>query len=331
MPQAIRFSRFGKAHDVAEVIDLPDPGAPGEGEVSIDVEAAPINPADLLQFEGKYGAEPPPLPVWAGGEGVGKVTALGPGVTHLKIGDRVMLLFAGRGNWRQKVKAKAGKLFALPPADALQLAMLTVNPPTAWLMLTQFVAPQAGAWVIQNAGNSGVGHSVIKLAKTLGLRSISVVRRPELIDELTKLGADAVLVDGPDLAARVAAITGKEARPKLGIDAVGGEGTRRLGQSLGDGGVVVNYGLLSGQPCQLDAGEVVFRDVSLRGFWLARWFATATPEQMRETYGKLIGLIANGTIHVEVEATYGLADAAKALAHAAKEGRKGKILFTPNS
>lgn len=331
MVTALRFSRFGKAHDVVEIVELPDPGAPGEGEVVVDVEASPINPSDLLQFEGRYGAEPPPLPVYAGGEAVGIVSEVGAGVTHLAAGDRVLLLFAGRGNWRTRVKVKAERLFSLPDADPLQLAMLAVNPATAQRMLEDFVKLAPGEWVIQNAANSGVGHSLIKLAKAAGLRTLNVVRRAELAPELEALGADAVLVDGPDLAARVAARTGKAARPRLAIDAIAGEATLRLGQSVADAGTVVNYGLLSGNPCTLSAADVVFRDVTLRGFWLARWFATATPQQLKSTYSALAALVADGTIHVPVEAAYPLVRAADALAHAAREGRSGKVLITPNA
>lgn len=327
--KAVRYSSFGKPHEVAELIDLPDPGQPGEGEVLIDVEASAINPADLLQFEGKYGASPPPLPVMAGGEGVGIVRMVGPGVTHLKTGDRVLLLFAGRGNWRTSLVAKAAKLFALPQADPLQLAMLTVNPPTALLMLKNFVALKPGDWVIQNAGNSGVGQNVIALGKRMGLRTISVVRRPEQVAELKQAGGDEVLVDGPDLALRVLSLTGADAKPKLGIDAVAGSATARLGQALTDGGVVVNYGMMSGQPCEMPPGDVVFRDIALRGFWLARWFATAKPEEMMATYGELVQRVVDGTIHVAVEATYPLEQIKDALAHAGRESRKGKILITP--
>lgn len=330
MIKAVRYSQLGKADDVAELVDLPDPGQPKDGEALIDVEASPINPADLLQFEGKYGATPPTLPVMAGGEGVGIVREVGPGVTHLKAGDRVLLLFAGRGNWRNSLIAKAAKLFALPPGvDPLQVAMLTVNPPTAMLMLQNFAALKSGDWVIQNAANSGVGHSVIALAKRRGLRSINVVRRAELAADLQAMGADSVLVDGPDLPTRVKSLTGADALPKLAIDAVAGEATGRLAQSLAEGGVVVNYGMLSGQPCAMPPGDVVFRDISLRGFWLARWFVTAGADEMRKVYGELTKLIAAGTIHVAVEATYPLERIKDALAHAARSGRKGKILITP--
>lgn len=325
---AVRFSRFGKPHEVVELVDLPDPGSPGEGEVTIDMEACPINPADLLQFEGRYGAEPPPLPVFPGGEGVGVVREAGPGVAHLAAGDRVLLLFAGRGNWRTRLKAKAASLFPLPAADPLQLSMLTVNPATAQLMLTQFATLQPGDWVIQNAANSGVGHGVIALARASGLRTVNVVRRADLAPALKAAGAEMVLVDGPDLRDRVIEVTGKAQRPRLGIDAVAGEATLRLAQSLGDGGVVVNYGMLSGVPCAVSPADVVFRDVSLRGFWLSRWFATAPLEERRAVYARLTALVADGTIRVPVEATYPLARVAEALAHAAREGRGGKILLT---
>jgi len=328
--KAVRFSRFGPAHEVAELVDVDEPGAPGPGEVLLEIERSSINPADLLQFEGRYGAAPPKLPVWAGGEAVARVIEAGAGVTHLKAGDRVLALLAARGNWRPRTKAPAARLFALPEADIEQLAMLGVNPPTAWLMLHDFVQLAPGDWVIQNAGNSGVGQAVIQFARRLGWRTVSVVRRDEQVAALRALGGDLVLVDGPDLAARVIEATGG-ARPRLGIDAVAGEATRRLGRAMADGGIVVNYGMLSGDACALDPGDVVFRDVSLRGFWLARWFATVPLEQQHALYRQLGAAIADGALRVEVEAVYPLAKVTEALAHAARPGRSGKVLIAPNA
>ena len=328
--KAVRFSTFGPAHEVAELVDLPEPDAPGPGEVLLEIERSSINPADLLQFEGRYGAVPPKLPVWAGGEAVARVLETGEGVTHLKPGDRVLALLAVRGNWRARAKANASRLFALPEADLDQLAMLGVNPPTAWLMLHDFVKLEAGDWVIQNAGNSGVGQAVIQFSKRLGWKTVSVVRRDEQVAPLKAIGADAVLVDGPDLAARVNAATGG-AKPRLGIDAVAGDATRRLGKALADGGTVVNYGMLSGDPCALDPGDVVFRDLSLRGFWLARWFATRPLDEQHALYRQLGAAVADGTLRVEVEKVYPLAQVKEALAHAARPGRGGKVLLAPNA
>ncbi|MEI7445169.1 MAG: zinc-dependent alcohol dehydrogenase family protein [Burkholderiales bacterium] len=327
---AVRFSTFGLAHEVAELVDVPEPDAPGPGEVLLEIERSSINPADLLQFEGRYGAVPPKLPVWAGGEAVARVLQAGEGVTHLKPGDRVLALLAVRGNWRARAKANAARLFALPEGDLDQLAMLGVNPPTAWLMLHDFVTLAPGDWVLQNAGNSGVGQAVIQFAKRLGWKTASVVRRDGQVAPLKALGADVVLVDGPDLAERVHAATGG-VKPRLGIDAVAGEATRRLGKALADGGTVVNYGMLSGQPCALDPGDVVFRDLSLRGFWLARWFATRPLDEQHALYRQLGGAIADGTLRVNVEKVYPLSQVKEALAHAARPGRGGKVLLAPNA
>ena len=202
-----QLSRFGRADEVIELVEQPDPGAPGAGEVLIEAELFPVDPADLENLAGNYGATPPDLPMVVGTEGVGLVAMVGPGVTHLKLGDRVLL--PGPGAWRERVICSAAALFALPTGvDPRQLAMLRVNPPTAHLLLHRYVPPQPGRWVVQNAANSGVGHLVVKLAHEVGLSVVSVVRRADLVEPLRAAGADVVVVDGPDLDERVREATG---------------------------------------------------------------------------------------------------------------------------
>ena len=314
----MQFTRFGVPHEVAEIVEVAEPGAPGPGRVNVKVLASPINPADLLNMEGRYGAVPPKLPMTQGAEGVGRVTAVGEGVSNVKVGDLVTP--PARGLWRDMVQGPAAGLVALPPqADLLQLAMLRANPATAWVMLVDFV--------IQNAAKSAVGRHLIRLSKHKGWRTVNVVRRASLVDELTAIGADVVLVDGDDLAERVAERTGGRL-PRLAIDAIGGEAVRRLAQATADEGVVVNYGLLSNEPLMIDARETVFRDITLRGFWLAKWFQVTPPAEIGRTYAFLGEMIAKGELSVPVEATYDLSDVKAAVAHAAREGRDGKIVIT---
>lgn len=327
--KVMQFSRFGIPHEVVELVEVDAPGAPGPGRVNVQVLASPINPADLLNMEGRYGAEQPPLPMTQGAEGVGRVTAVGEGVDNVKVGDLVTP--PARGLWREQVQGPARGLVPLPAeADLLQLAMLRANPATAWLMLTKYVTLEAGDFVIQNAANSAVGRHLIRLARASGWKSVNVVRRPELVAELTELGADVVLVDGPDLAERVAEATGGNL-PKLAIDAIGGSAVQRLAQATADRGTVVNYGLLSGEPLMIDARETVFRDITVRGFWLAPWFTEATPQEIGETYRFLSEKVVSGDLFVPVEATYDLSQVADALRHAAREGRDGKIIITMGS
>lgn len=323
---AAQVNAFGRPDVAIEVVELADPGEPGMDEVIIDAEFAPINPADLLNLEGKYGAAQPKLPMIPGAEGVGRIVKTGSAVRHVKPGDRVLL--PGPGCWRERFKAPGKVVFALPEGiDPKQLAMLRVNPPTAYLMLHQFVAPKPGQWVIQNAANSGVGHCLIRLARRAGVKTINVVRREELVAPLRAFGGDVVLTDGPDLDARVRAAIGEAALP-LAIDAVGGSGTQRLARCVSDGGTVVNYGVLSGEPCMLDGRETVFRDVRLHGFWLRKWFADTPPAQIAALYGELASRLADGTLAVEVEAVYPIRKIKEAVAHAARSGRSGKILIS---
>jgi len=323
---AAQVRAFGRPEQAIEVVEQADPGDPGPDEVVVETELVPINPADLLNLEGKYGAVPPPLPMTPGAEGVGKIAKTGEAVRHLKRGDRVLL--PGPGCWRERIKAPGKAVFALPGGvDPQQLAMLRVNPPTAHLMLHQFVAPKADLWVIQNAANSGVGHCLIRLARRAGVKTVNVVRREELVKPLQAFGGDLVLTDGPDLDARVRKAIGDAPLP-LAIDAVGGAGTQRLARCVNEGGTVVNYGMLSGEPCMIDARDTVFRDVRLHGFWLRKWFVDTPPAQIAALYRELAASVADGTLAVEVEAVYPIHRIKEAVAHAARGGRTGKILVS---
>jgi len=281
----------------------------------------------VLTLTGQYGMLPP-LPAVGGNEGVGRVAALGDGVTSVAVGQRVLLPI-GSGTWASHLVAPAAGLIPLPPiGDPLQLAMMAVNPPTASLLLSDFVTLAPGDWVIQNAANSGVGEYVIQLAKRRGFRTVNVVRRQDAIAPLQAVGGDVVLVDGPDLEKRVADATG-HAKIRLGFDCVGGSATDRIARSLAIGGTVVNYGALSGEACKIAPGSFVFRDVTLRGFWLAFWFRNASPEQQRAVFGEIASLIATGALSASVHATYPLSQIKDAVAAASAGGRNGKILLVP--
>jgi len=328
--KAVLVTRFGPAAEVAEVAEVRDPGLPGPGQVLLDILAAPINPSDFLVFQGRFGPTPPPLPAPAGGEAVGEVAALGEGVTNLKIGDRILALHAGRGNWRQRVLAPAAGVRALPAAaDPLQLAMLAVNPATALHMLTRFVTLSPGDWLVQNAGNSAVGHCVIWLARQRGLRTVSVVRRADQVAPLLATGGDVVVVDGHDLPDRVtAAIGGQPIR--LALDAVAGTATTRLARCLSPRGTLVVYGLLSSPDCAVPASELVFRDLTLRGYWFTPWFEHASNADRAALYAELGQYVVDGTICVAIEACYPLERVRDALAHAARPDRSGKVVLLPN-
>jgi NADPH:quinone reductase-like Zn-dependent oxidoreductase len=323
----VQFAAFGTPREVAECVEVPDVGAPGPDEVVIEVEAFPINPADLLTISGGYAVRPQ-LPATLGAECVGRIAAVGAAVQGLAEGDRVINL--GRDNWCQRRRVPAAQALKVPAdADVLQLAMLKVNPATALLMLRNYVALQPGDWVIQDAANSGVGTNLIRLANADGIRTVNVVRRSSLAGPLQAIGADVVLVDGEDLAARVQGATGGAAI-RLAIDAIGGAIVLRLADCLAEGGTVVNYGLLSGQPCQLGAHHTIFKSITLTGFWLQKALTSMARPDVEALYADLAARVADGTLRVEIEATYPIEQIEAALAHAERAGRAGKILVLPN-
>jgi len=309
-----------------ECVEFPDPVL-AEGQALVQVLAAPINPSDVLTLTGEYGMLPP-LPAIGGNEGVGKVVAHGPGVSSPPIGQTV-LLPRGAGTWATHVVGEAQRLMPLPnEADPLQLAMMVVNPPTASLMLSEFVDLKPGDWVIQNAANSGVGEYLVQLARLRGLKTVNLVRRESAVAAVKAAGADVVLVDGPGLDLRVAEATG-QAAIHLAIDAIGGQATNRLAGCVAEGGTLVNYGLMSGEDCVVSPRSFIFRDVTLRGFWLALWFRKATPPQQMAMFGAIGKLIATGQLKARIQATYDLPQIKQAVAAAAAGERDGKILIVP--
>lgn len=325
--KVVQFDTFGPAHQVARIVEFPEPEPCAAGEVLVEVEAFPINPVDLLTIAGSY-ATRPPLPAVPGSEALGRVVAIGDDVSHVAPGDRVLMM--SRENWAQRKKIRAGEAIRIDvDADPLQLAMLKINPPTAYLMLTRYRELAAGDWVIQNAANSGVGTYLIRLAAALGIRTINVVRRDDVAASLQERGADVVLVDGPDLEERAQAAVGDGNLP-LAIDAVAGDATGRLAACLAEGGVVVNYGLLSGMPCAVDPHHIVFRGITLTGFWLVKFLTAMSSEERGSLYADLAERVAAGGMSVDVEAVYPMDEVGAALEHASRSARGGKVLVTPN-
>jgi NADPH:quinone reductase-like Zn-dependent oxidoreductase len=324
--KAVRFSAFGPPLDVVQVVDE-SPGPLAPGEALVEVLATPINPSDVMTLTGVYGVLPK-LPAVPGNEGVGRVVEV-LGSDAVKPGQHVFLPM-GSGTWRTHLKARADRLVGVPPGgDLKQLSMLSINPPTADLLLREFVQLQPGEWVIQNAANSGVGRYLITLAKRAGFRTVNVVRREELVAELKALGADVVVVDGPELPKLVREATGG-APVRLGIDAVGGSATTRLGDAIAPRGVVVNYGAMSNKGPSLSAMATIFKDVTLRGFWLVNWFNRASREEQHALMERLTKLIVDGVLHAPVEGTFPLDNIKDALTRAMEGGRQGKVLLTPN-
>ena len=322
--KAALYEAHGNPAEVLRVVELPWP-EPAANEVVVKTLAAPINPADLNSIEGKYPIKAP-LPATPGMEGAGAVVEVGSDVRDLAIGTQVILPH-NFGTWREVAVIAAEKLVATPPEiDAIQAAMLKVNPITAWRMIHDFVSLRPGDWLIQNAANSGAGECVIQIARELGIKTVNVVRRPELVQELRSLGGDAVLVDGENLRDEVAEATDK-APIRLALNAVGGDNALRVAKCLASDGTMVTYGAMSLQPLCVPNGMFIFKNLRFTGFWVNKWYEAATPQERAETFAPLFEMAKRGLLRTKVEKTYPISETQAAIAHASQNKRSGKIVF----
>ena len=315
----------------SEVVELrpQDRPVPGPGEVLIRMLVAAINPADLNFIEGTYGSKPN-LPCVPGMEGVGMIEELGNDVAGLEVGAAVLPLQTP-GAWAQWRILGPDQIYVLPPGiDPQQAALLRVNPPTAWGLLHSAGPLPAGSWVAQNAASSAAGHCVIRIAGSLGLKSLNFVRRAESIPVCQALGADLVFTDDAEgLAAAKAAMAERGlASPVLALNAVGGDSALRLLDLLGQGGTHITYGAMGRQALKVPNGMLIFKGLTLRGFWLTMWKASLTPAVLASIHQRLIQLLQEGKLHQQIAATYPLEEYRAALEHAARNARNGKVLLT---
>lgn len=318
------YERHGNPADVLHVESRPWP-TPAAGEAIVKTRAAPINPADLNQIEGKYPIRAE-LPATPGFEGAGAVIDIGVNVTNIAPGALVILPH-NVGTWRDAVAVKADELVVVPAGiEPVYAAMLKINPMTAWRLLHDYVDLEKGDWLIQNAANSAAGRAVVHIAHELGYKTVNVVRRAELIDELHAEGGDVVLVDGENLREEVKAAT-SEAPIRLGLNAVGGDSALRLANCLAPESTLVTYGAMSLQPLKIPNGLLIFKDLRFRGIWINKWYDNATKQERMEAFRPLFEMAKRGLLRTKVEKTYPLIEAKAAVTHAAQGKRSGKIIF----
>lgn len=323
----IRFESFGQPSRVVNIVDVPQIATPAAWEIVVDIEAFPIHFADLAMLSGKYG-KLPKLPATIGMEAVGKVSQCGSQVKEIAPGDRVIIV--ANDNWAQQRKVPVAAVHKIPDSISIeQAALLKVNPATAYLLLNHFVELQSGDWIIQNAPLSSVGSCVIQLARARGIRTINVVRRADQIPQVLELGGDIVIEDRPDLASRIT--TARNAPVRLALDAVAGSGVQRMAECLSEGSKIVNYGMLSGEPCQLSADQTIFRGISLHGFWLSKTLNRLSLVERKTLFETLTQLMLDGKLQMQVDSTYPFSQIATALRHAEQGQRKGKILVRVDS
>ena len=316
--------QFGDPAQVLLLSDSPVP-EPGPGEVRIRMQLAPIHNHDLWTIRGQYGYKPT-LPAIGGSEGLGVVDALGAGVEGIAVGQRVATASA-RGTWAEYFVAPARMVIPMPDAIADETAAQLIAMPLSALMLLEFLQVERGRWIVQNAANGAVGKTLAMLAAARGIRVLSLVRRDAGVDELAAIGVDNVVSTAtPGWMDAAKALLG-DALASAAVDSVSGQASAELVALLGENGMLVSFGAMSGEPMQVPSGDAIFRGVTMKGFWGSRVSRDMSVADKRRLVGELIQRALDGELRLPVDAIHDLADAANAAAASLQPGRNGKVLL----
>jgi len=321
--QSTRFRKFGHPPDMLEAIDSPTP-QPAAGQVRVRLLLAPIHNHELWTVRGNYGVRPP-LPATGGSEACGIVDALGDGVEGIVLGQRVAV--AGiLGTWAEYFLAPAKALVPLPDRIDDATAAQLLSMPVSALMLLESLALQPGQWIIQNAANGAVGKTLAMIARQRGVAVINLVRNKKAGAQLSELGLPHVIAtDAPDWKKTLRAPP--DGAPIVaGIDSIGGSASGDLLGLLGDGGILVSFGSMSGEPMQVSSGDLIFKQATIRGFWASR-VTEVNGKSRVDLVREIISLALQGALPLPVEAIYPLADIKAAATAALAGGRRGKILL----
>ncbi len=324
--RALLQPQFGDPAEVLSVQEVPAP-EPGPGQVLVRVLLSPIHNHDLWTVRGSYGFKPE-MPARAGTEAVGVVEALGEGVEHLVIGQRVAT-GGSFGAWAELIVAPAAGLVPVPDEMPDEAAAQLVSMPFSAIALIDFLEVSEGDWIVQNAANGAVGRLVAQLAAARGVNVLGLVRRADGVEELRDQGIERIVATDDDgWRDRVRQLVG-DAPIVAGVDSVGGSAAGDVVSLLAEDGVLVVFGAMASPTLQIASGDVIFKQVVVKGFWGSKVFPAMDREKRGRLMGELMSGIASGTLTVPVEKVYSLDEIADAARASAEPGRRGKILLRP--
>ena len=322
MPKAIRLSRTG-GPEVLEYVDV-EVGPPGPGEAQVRHHAVGLNFIDIYFRTGLY---PTPLPSGLGTEGAGVVTALGEGVTHLKVGDRVAYAGGPQGSYSELRNMPAVKLVRLPKSIDFETgAAMMLKGMTVQYLFRRTYKLQKGQTILFHAAAGGVGLIAMQWAKALGVTVIGTVGSEEKAALARRFGCDhTILYKRENIVERVREITGGAMVPVV-YDSVGKDTFQASIDCLQPFGLMVSFGNASGPvpPMALTAlkGSLYVTRPSLMAH-------TANRANLEEMAADLFRMVGSGKVKIEIDQRYRLADAVQA--HRDLESRKttGSSLILP--
>lgn len=302
--KAVFYERHGPPDAVTRVIEMEGVEVK-EKDVCVKMMAAPINPSDINRIEGVYPVRPP-LPAVGGYEGVGEVLSVGSAVKHLSPGDWVIPSPPSSGTWQTYIVKEESVWHKISKDSPIEYAAtITVNPLTALRMLQDFVTLNSGDCIVQNGATSIVGQCIIQLARLRGIHSINIIRDRVGSDEakemLKRLGADEVFTESQLEVKNIKGLLTNLPEPALGFNCVGGNSASLVLKFLRHGGTMVTYGGMSKKPITVSTSSFIFKDLSLRGFWMQKLMNSDKVNECRNLIDHLLCLAREGKLKYEME------------------------------
>ena len=304
--------------------ELPTP-APKAQEVLVKIEAASLNFPDLLIVQNKYQMKPP-LPFVPGSEYAGTVAAVGEGVTHLKVGQRVACL-SGTGGFATHAIAPAALCMPLPPGfPAVDAAAFIMIYATSWHALIDRAQLKSGETVLVLGAAGGVGTAAIQIAKAAGARVIAAASTDDKCALCKSIGADATInYSQENLRDSIKTLTDGKG-PDVIYDPVGGDFAEPAFRSIAWRGRYLVVGFASGPIPALPLNLTLLKGASLVGvFWGD--FARREPKANAAMMGELAQWYAQGKVKPVIDCTMPMAELKAAYAHMGSRGVKGKLVM----
>ncbi|KAH9661126.1 Enoyl-(acyl-carrier-protein) reductase [Citrus sinensis] len=302
--KAVVYEREGPPDSVIKMIELP-PVEVKENDVCVKMLAAPINPSDINRIEGVYPVRPK-VPAVGGYEGVGEVYSVGSAVTRLAPGDWVIPSPPSSGTWQSYVVKDQSVWHKISKDSPMEYAAtIIVNPLTALRMLEDFTTLNSGDSIVQNGATSIVGQCIIQIARHRGIHSINIIRdragSDEAKEKLKGLGADEVFTESQLEVKNVKGFLANLPEPALGFNCVGGNSASMVLKFLSQGGTMVTYGGMSKKPITVSTSSFIFKDLSLKGFWLQKWLSSEKATECRNMIDYLLCLAREGKLKYDME------------------------------
>jgi NADPH:quinone reductase-like Zn-dependent oxidoreductase len=315
------FEQTGHPLEVLHLVESSIP-SPKPHEVLIKVKARNINPSDIMFVRGMYGITPK-LPSSAGFEASG-VVELGDESGKVKAGTRVM--FTAIGTWKEYVCVPAALVIPIPPQMPDEVACQAfVNPMTAYGMIEQSGLGE-GQWLMITAGASAFGKFAIQMAKAKGIKVAATVRHDAQKEVLRNLGADLVINTETE---KIQKLVPEQTEGGVHVifDAVGGMLGAKAMACLRPKGKMMVFGALALENMPINSGLLIFKNLSIEGFWLSTWIEELSSEARMKAFQAVFGFLMKEDSQIDIEASYPLSEFKAAIEAYEKPGRNGKILL----